>query len=352
MRTDHFNFFIAHNELHIATLRKRIRLIKKYDLYDIDSLVSIIRNPTENKNLVLALTKYAKSNAIQLDEYERALLIYCRIIHENLSIEKVAKYSNFLIHCRSLDKRRDDADFALAHSKLIKRELDKMVDYKNIIIKLDFPKMRAKVALIEIAAAMNPDVFVPNLIAYSVKYLSCNFVQNWIRNTKYRLYKDPQNRNLNLIKNEFGKSIWGNRNLKPRLYDYWRIYSNYAKIQAAISRIRLGDIEIGKDEFKNLCKLNNIPRSYQNLILDKKVSIKQLALDIMAENKTLKDPKSFKEFQSFIAQLQKKHFNASMGGIENEVIPELIPFLDLPGKMPQEFSLYSLFDQLQRIEIS
>ena len=348
-----FLFSIAHNQKHIKTLKARIKLIKKVNLYDIDELVQIIREPKKSENLISQLIKHCKSDDVILDEYEKAILFYCWYVsRRNMTTDDVIRYSHFIQCFMLLDHEISREKFIQKNSNLIDSERDVMLRWVEGYRKIEFPKMRGKIALIEIAAMFDPDHFIPVLLNYSLEYLKSNFTISWIKKNRRELFENKnQGKSLN-TKKKLLQAIWGSKNLKARLHDYWRIHVHYEKLASTILNLRNNGKTLRNSELELTFKVSGIPKNYRTLTLDKKIPVKNLALEIMVVNKLIKDVKSFKEFQSYINKLHKKHFGANMASLEHEFMPYLFRFLDIPSKIPQNIRYLDIYDQLQYIEMT
>ncbi len=352
MNNAHFNFFIAYKHDHQDILKSRFRLIKKMEIYEVDKLVRITKDTKPSESLVSELVKYAKTEHVILDEFEKAILFYCWYVsRKKFTDDEVIKYSHTLQCLMFADSNLSKDEFKKKYFKLIDSERQTMIGWCDGYKRIDFPKIRAKIALIEFAAVFEPDYFLPVLIDYSLEYLKSDFAINWIKKNRFDLFKSKSKKS-DATKNKLLKSIWGDGNTKARIYEYWRLHAVYAKLENSILGLRSSLAELNKAELNIFYKANKIPSNYETLILDKRVSAKHITLEVMTANKMIKDPKSFKEFQSLITKLHKKHFGTNMASIEHEFMPHLFRFLDIPSKIPQDIKFLDIYDQLQHIEMT
>ena len=114
--------------------------------------------------------------------------------------------------------------------------------YADAVLNLEGVKLRAKLALREIAAIVSPDEIIPGLVTTSISYLGCSFVQRWIRQQKQMALAEKKSVERDRARSnleQLSTSIKGNyRSIRRRKYSYWRLGLIYANLSSKIRGAR------------------------------------------------------------------------------------------------------------------
>jgi hypothetical protein len=216
-------------------------------------------------------------------------------------------------------------------------------------LRLEIPKIRAKLAFQELVTLLAPYELFPLLVSISPKYLGCAYGQRWLSNTRYQAaYGKASDRDrARLALKDLAKAIKSPpRLLRKRRYAYWSLNHRYEDLSAWIVgfrrqyRAKKHDAEF----FRMFIKQRKIPKNLQAFILDSSKSPQSLALEIMASQGQLDDPRALKDFQTHISKLKKKHPAADIQLVVED-------FLDLPGKDPELLARLDYLSLTERVRL-
>jgi hypothetical protein len=275
-----------------TALKWRITLIQKHEFFP-DAKLKVLLNSmlgaTWPINAILPeqqeFLKLALSEKSALDELDEALM-YC---------------ATELSKPGQIDKSKRHYETLAALAEMLTHEIS---------------RIRAKLAIQEVAAHFDPDMIVPKLVQLTPDYLGGSMARDWMRRQQYNArYTKTQNRakaerNLKALT----KAITGDRRTgKPRDYPYWLLNRTYEELANRLLALRLTVIDhkllaAAQIHLADRLKELRVPEPFHDRVLYTKTSPKILALEIMIDSGLIRDAKAFQDFQSKLNKIRKKHF--------------------------------------------
>jgi hypothetical protein len=229
--------------------------------------------------------------------------------------------------------------------------------FPAMLLEMDGPRIRACLAFKEIVALFDPDVMIPHLVKMSPKYLASPLTQKWIKKQQYQsrfnesaTEADVATKNLKNL----NKAILGDkRQIKKRERPYWKVAFMYDDLTGYIEGFRRHKAEgkLNQKFFDIYIEQREIPPRFKDLILSSFPSPSEVAIEIMIAKKVIKSEKTFREIQSKINKIQKRHFNGNMLQIASDLRPVVFDFIDLPGTNPEFIGRLDLLKTVENVEI-
>jgi len=355
--------FIASEVNQIEALKWRIALIKKHKLLPIPELLNLITRLNKNStnpptiNERTAFTKLALAEEFDIDELDLAAMFIANLLLQKNEISDdhaiiFDKMARVIMETRDLSKD----EFLESHRSHIELAKSNLKMYANNLLEFEISNIRARLAMKEIAAFIDPDKMIPHLVSISPKYLASHLTQKWIRKFQYlrrfgkKTEKESAQKNLKLLT----KAISGDgRKAKARKRPYWKLAFFYENVSSHILGFRKGHKEKNFDDeyFDLFCEHFEIAPAYRDIILFGKVTPKELTLEIMCDLGHIESPKTFREIQPHLAKIQEKHYDGKIISIASELDPYLFRFIDLPTQHPELIERMDVFSVLEKVRI-
>jgi hypothetical protein len=214
-------------------------------------------------------------------------------------------------------------------------------------------KIRAKIALIELAAILNPAKIVHVLLILSPSYFGSLFVQDWIRKNQFGARVGTSRDNKNSIRNlrNISKAInLDNRKPTARKYDYWYLERIYTQLVTDIKYARKDWHHKDKKmrdhaqvHFNITCDASSLSEDVREGIANDTTTPANYAIEIMIDRGLIQAESNFRDIQSQVTRLKKKHnfYNYHVN---------IRKFLSYPSKNPDEFLKRDYFKVLNILE--
>jgi hypothetical protein len=352
MRNNYAALFIPFRKEDQGALTWRLSLINEHKVHSAGSLIQhlkLAQTGSLEEATRTELIRFATSSAIIPDEFELTTLIVAGWLIEAGTMPKKKllfidrKARSLLTY--DLSKKEDEDDIKNLRSNLTR--------YGQRLLKNEVLKIRAKLAFQELVALVAPDEMIPALVELTPSYLSCSFVQNWIRKNRLhqlngiREIREAASTNMTHL----AKTLPGNRRQKKRKYPYWRIGILYEDLADSIAGFRkqLSKGTLNLQYFDLYCDSYEVPNIYRKPMLSFEYAPRQLALDIIVGRGLLPDTKAFLDFQPHITEIQNKHFGGKVLSIAMELSPIIFDFLDLPKCFPEVVENLNPWAILERV---
>ncbi len=320
----------------IDSLKWRVLLVDKEGIFPKDRLLTALKAPEmKTRKLYREVVDYACSEVVAIDELDQATLL---VAQWALRADEITDDLLLFIDRRT----RNLLQYALIDNKeeFLRGARLALKNYGNEMLRHEVRKIRARVALQEIAAMLDPEAMVPSLVSFSLEYLGCDFVQKWLLAQKREVHSDNAKSRTEALRNirNVGASLVGDRRrIKKRKYAYWRLGMMYAEMKQSIQGFRTHTKKgtFNKEFFELYCEMHQIPSIYISAITNPNRPAGQLVLDIFVEQGLISDTKAFRDFQPTIGKIQKKHFQSrNVLGIALELSPLVFEVIDLPRTNP------------------
>ncbi len=206
-----------------------------------------------------------------------------------------------------------------------------------MLLEDEIPRIRAKLAVKELAASLLPDQLIPHLIEISSRYLDCGRVQSWIEQTRTiaRYSKNKTKRDAELALSQLTRAIQGDgRSRKIRKYAYWKTVRQYNDLSREIAGLRAEHFHkrISSAVLNDFCERWGIPKMLQGLILSCYTANKpkEATLTLLIDKKMIESGRAFKDLQMAVSRMEKRR--ACDFRIKSKFVEE---FLDVPTRHPE-----------------
>jgi hypothetical protein len=366
LKTRSSELFIASEPDQIEDLRWRVKLVDSQKLYDAKELAALLQRITSSSENPLTqterqeLSSLATSEKFEIDEFDMAVLFTINILSSERGVPdyvaiKTDTFLNFKFkeYGGTIEEFVEEAGIKelLVNRKAILKGFPKM------LLEIDGPRIRACLAFKEIAALFDPDLLIPHLVKISPKYLASPLTQRWIKKQQYysRFNESAYEAEVATKKlKNLNRAILGDkRQIKKRERPYWQVAFMYDDLIGYIEGFRRHKSECKLDQqfFDIYIEQREIPSRFKDLILSSFPSPSEVAIEIMIGKGIIKSEKTFREIQSKINKIQKRHFNGNMLQIASDLRPIVFDFIDLPGTNPEFIGRFDLLKTVENIEI-
>jgi hypothetical protein len=330
MMENYAQLLIPHARNGDPALEWRFELIWQETLFDTSTLRHGIERraaglitPTERKTW---LSK-ALHESLAINEIDRTLLTVASWLHNiekldgkasQLVRDAIAKYQTYpsdkcLATLTDKCEAKQSDEYLVDPNDYSTEELNASLRWDGrFLIEDEVPRIRAKLAVQEVIAAIIPELMIPHLVSISPRYLACTVVQSWIVKNQYlSQYGLPKERHAarKAIQIIFS-SLRGEGRKKARQLPRWAIWTEHKAIAADISTLREKSKagKISEADLHKFVERWKIHDDLKTLVLSKTQGNgpKTLALQIMEYNGTIRDVKPFVNFQVTINRLNRE----------------------------------------------
>ncbi len=344
-------------------VRWRLQLISRNEIFDAEKLIKLLKKIS--KSSISKITEAERSGLIdqaldeknQLDEYDVTVLFVtnCLSSADTMTDKSLPLFDKFSRVQMDVEKITFD-QLLKRNPEYFKSTRANLKSYSETLLKHEIPKMRAKLALKELATLFQPDIMIPHMVGISSVYLASPLTQKWIRAKQYlsKFGDEVQKQMARQSLRHLSKSVEGDhRKLKKRELPYWKLGLIFEDLSLSISGFRSWKKEkkFDVEYFKAFCRMWQIGETLSDIIVSGKEPPRELALSIMIERGDIKSAKSFREIQPFLTKLQKKHFGGKILGIAGDLVPVIVDFLDVPATHPEIIAKFNLMEVLERVRL-
>lgn len=251
---------------------------------------------------------FFKSSFFNLDEVELALLF------ASTTLRNLKNYSDSErqpIHQAIMIALSNEAH-EKQNFKLVEQTPEEYASSKLQYYCINFlPKIRAKLACLELFASLLVPNSISKLISICPKYLGSRQTQQWLyyNQVQYRFsHNDKEVETASQEIEKFFKAFRGDkRKFKDRDYKYWNCTFRYDYLLEVIKKIRAIPEKLSADKIEIILDMYEIPKNMKDLVLQGPTTPANLALEIMIDQKLIHNEKSFREFQSYTSGLKERH---------------------------------------------
>ena len=277
---------------------------------------------------VASLLALSNDDAFQITEIDTAILTLAGWLQ---NLDKSDQQTRDLIfrHARIFLSKSgpvDDADIPL----LLKLNAVMLVED-------EIPRIRAKIAIQELAGSLLPDQLIPRLVEISPRYLQCQRVQAWIEQTQRIAWysNEKEKRDAGSALARLAKAIQGDgRSRKTRQYAYWETVQHYKDLTQAITDLRAEHFQnnVSAIALNKFCEKWSISEDRQRMVLSYEIGQKptEVAVNILMDKNMIGNKKAFQDLQTAACRMnrRRKHdFRVQTYLVE--------AFFDLPTRHPE-----------------
>lgn len=319
-------------------MRKKLFLIKKFNLADPNELIRILQSKQPNQALASEDQKFLLKlwKETDLDDLDYAELFVS-------ALPEIAKlYGPGFSESFDPQPKFHRHVFGAKYTDFTKNSVAKSA---NSVKRFALPRVRAKLAAKEIICLATSDpTLISKMIELSPRYLACPGTTELI--ARYRLALLSGNLSVKQKSEDalgqIAKSIYGKPKRSAKLYGYWKIDYYFCEILDCIKIVNKLQGEKRREYIKAVNKTWKLPEGYSTLLEAGTSSPAEITLEILTAKKMITDAATYRNvIKPHVKKLKNRYpyIRACDGLVEQ--------LLDLPTKDPDRFAKYDLWSQLE-----